>query len=68
MAVTARQGVFRVAQESWAETGRISWPTRKETVQTTLIVFAFVVIMALFLFAVDSTLAWLVQVITGRVE
>ena len=24
--------------------------------------------MALFLFAVDSTLAWLVQVITGRVE
>ena len=68
MAVTARQGVFRVAQESWAETGRISWPTRKETVQTTLIVFAFVVVMALFLFAVDSTLAWLVQVITGRVE
>src|SRR6476661_9685362 len=59
---------FAFAQESWAETGRISWPTRKETVQTTLIVFAFVVIMALFLFAVDSTLAWLVQLITGRVE
>ena len=59
---------FAFAQESWAETGRISWPTRKETVQTTMIVFAFVVIMALFLFAVDSTLAWLVQLITGRVE
>src|SRR6187551_3555293 len=59
---------FAFAQESWAEAGRVSWPTRKETVQTTLIVFAFVVVMALFLFAVDSTLAWLVQLLTGRVE
>ena len=39
----------------------MSWPTRKETVQTTLVVFAFVVVMALFLFAVDTTLAWLVK-------
>ena len=60
--------IVGTSTESWAEAGRVSWPTRKETVQTTLIVFAFVVIMALFLFAVDSTLAWLVQVITGRVE
>ncbi len=59
---------FAFAQESWAEAGRVSWPTRKETVQTTLIVFAFVVVMALFLFAVDSTLAWLVQLLTGRTE
>jgi len=59
---------FAFAQESWAEAGRVSWPTRKETVQTTLIVFAFVVVMALFLFAVDSTLAWLIQLLTGRVE
>ena len=56
------------AQESWGEAGRVSWPTRKETVQTTLIVFAFVVVMALFLFAVDSTLAWLIQLLTGRTE
>ena len=57
---------FAFAQESWQEAGRVSWPTRKETVQTTGIVFAFVVIMALFLFAVDSTIAWLVSLITGR--
>jgi preprotein translocase subunit SecE len=37
-------------------------------VQTTAIVFAFVVVMALFLFAVDSTLAWVVKMLTGRVE
>ncbi len=59
---------FAFAQESWAEAGRVSWPTRKETVQTTLIVFAFVVVMALFLFAVDSTLSWLISVLTGRTE
>jgi preprotein translocase subunit SecE len=57
---------FAFAQEAWQEAGRVSWPTRKETVQTTAVVFAFVVIMALFLFAVDSTIAWLLTLITGR--
>jgi len=59
---------FAFAQDAWAEAGRVSWPTRKETIQTTAIVFAFVVVMALFLFAVDSTLAWAVKMLTGRVE
>ena len=56
------------AQESWQEADRVSWPTRKETVRTTGIVFAFVVVMALFLFSVDSLLAWIVQMLTGRVN
>ncbi len=59
---------FAFAQEAWQEAGRVSWPTRKETIQTTAIVFGFVVIMALFLFAVDSTLAWVVKLLTGRGE
>ena len=56
------------AQESWQEAGRVSWPTRKETVQTTAIVFVFVVVMALFLFSVDTTLAWILKLLTGRTE
>jgi preprotein translocase subunit SecE len=56
------------AQDSWQEAGRVSWPTRKETLQTTAIVFVFVVVMALFLFSVDSLLAWIVQLLTGRVN
>ena len=56
------------AQDSWQEAGRVSWPTRKETLQTTAVVFAFVVVMALFLFSVDSLLAWIVQMLTGRVN
>jgi preprotein translocase subunit SecE len=59
---------FAFAQEAWAEAGRVSWPTRKETIQTTAIVFAFVVVMALFLFAIDTTLAWIVKLVTGRGE
>ena len=54
------------AQEAWAESARVSWPNRKETMQTTAVVFGFVVIMALFLFAVDATLAWMVKLTTGR--
>lgn len=46
------------ARESYDETRRVVWPARKETVNTTGIVFAFVVIMALFLFLVDKSLEW----------
>jgi preprotein translocase subunit SecE len=59
---------FAFAQEAWQESGRVSWPTRKETLQTTAVVFAFVVVMALFLFAVDTSLAWCVKLLTGRSE
>ena len=46
------------AQESVAETKKVAWPTRKETLQTTGAVFVFVLIMSLFLWAVDSSLLW----------
>ncbi len=46
------------ARESYEETRRVVWPSRKETVNTTGIVFAFVVIMAIFLFVVDKSLEW----------
>jgi preprotein translocase subunit SecE len=60
--------LFAFGQEAWAEAAKVSWPTRKETLQTTLIVFGFVVIMAAFLFGVDSSLAWLIKLLTGRGE
>jgi preprotein translocase subunit SecE len=60
--------LYAFGQEARQEAGKVSWPTRKETIQTTLIVFAFVVVMALVLFAIDSTLAWLVKLATGRSE
>lgn len=46
------------SRESYEETRRVAWPSRKETINTTGIVFAFVVIMAIFLFVVDKSLEW----------
>jgi preprotein translocase subunit SecE len=60
--------LFAFGQEAWQEGGKVSWPTRKETFQTTLVVFGFVVVMALFLFAVDWTIAAVVHMVTGRGE
>jgi preprotein translocase subunit SecE len=54
------------AQESVAETKKVVWPTRKETLQTTGIVFAFVVVMALFLWVVDAGLLWVVKRLLGQ--
>ena len=56
------------AGESIAEVKKVVWPTRKETMQTTAIVFVFVVVMALFLFAVDTTLQWIIKLLTGRTD
>jgi preprotein translocase subunit SecE len=55
-------------QESWTEAKKVVWPTRKETVQTTLIVFAFIFVMALFLWGVDWTLWEITKFFVGRSE
>jgi len=49
---------FAFAREAQAEAKKVVWPTRKETTQTTLAVFAFVVVMALFLWVTDKSLEW----------
>ena len=46
------------AGESVAEVKKVVWPSRKETLQTTAAVFAFVVVMALFLWITDKGLEW----------
>ena len=46
------------AAESVAEVKKVVWPTRKETMQSAAAVFAFVVVMAVFLWVSDKTLEW----------
>ena len=46
-------------KESVKEVKKVVWPTRKEALQMTGYVFAFVVVMALFLWLTDKTLEWL---------
>ena len=57
---------YAYSQESVAETRKVAWPTRKETLQTTAIVFAFVVVMAIFLWIVDASLLWVVKKLMGQ--
>ena len=53
------------SRESLREVRKVVWPTRQESVQTTLIIFAVVAVMGLFLFLLDGALIWLVDLITG---
>ena len=54
------------SRESWEEAKRVVWPTRKETLQTTAVVFAFVFVMAMFLWGVDATLLWVTHRLLGH--
>jgi preprotein translocase subunit SecE len=68
LGVAAAVGVFFTSEsgrqliaygrESVREVKKVVWPTRKEATQMTGYVFAFVVVMALFLWVTDKTLEW----------
>jgi preprotein translocase subunit SecE len=48
------------AKDSVTEVKKVVWPSRKESTQMTLIVFAFVVVMAIFLWSADKIIEWLI--------
>jgi preprotein translocase subunit SecE len=52
------QRFFVFGKEAAAETKKVVWPTRRETLQTTGAVFGFVVLMAIFLWIADKGLEW----------
>ena len=56
---------FVLAKEARTEIRKVVWPTRQETTQTTLIVVAVELVMALLLWGLDSLLGWLVSMIVG---
>ncbi|TEB74710.1 preprotein translocase subunit SecE [Pseudomonas aeruginosa] len=60
-----RQAFFSLAKEARVEIRKVVWPSRQETTQTTLIVVAVVLVMALLLWGLDSLLGWLVSMIVG---
>jgi len=56
---------FVLLKEARTEIRKVVWPTRQETTQTTLIVVAVVLVMALLLWGLDTLLGWLVSLIVG---
>ena len=65
---TTLQGkqAFVFVNESISEAKKVVWPTRKETIQTTIAVFILVFVMAAFLAVVDIGFAYMVQWLMGR--
>ena len=47
------------------ELRKIVWPTRQETLQTTLVVFGFVIVAGIFFWVLDLVLAWATKALTG---
>jgi preprotein translocase subunit SecE len=56
---------WALVKSSRTEIRKVVWPTRQETVQTTLIVVVFVILVALMLWGLDSLLGWLVSLVIG---
>ena len=52
------QAFFAFSRDSWSETRKVVWPSRKEAIQTTAAVFGFVFVMALFLWVADKGLEY----------
>jgi preprotein translocase subunit SecE len=47
------------------EINKVTWPTRKETIVTTIMVFVMVFICAVFFLVIDRILSWGVSLILG---
>jgi preprotein translocase subunit SecE len=60
------QQFFAFGKDAWVETKKVVWPTRKETFQTTGVVFLLVVVIAIFLWIVDASLMWAVKLLMGQ--
>lgn len=52
--------------EAWAEFRKVQWPSRKEVRAATLVVLSLVILIAVYLFAVDWMLSWLFQIFLER--
>ncbi|MBL4598537.1 MAG: preprotein translocase subunit SecE [Rhizobiaceae bacterium] len=63
--MAAKINPFTFFQQVRSETSKVTWPTRRETVITTIMVFIMVIIAALFFFALDQLLGWGVGMILG---
>jgi preprotein translocase subunit SecE len=55
----AGKQLIAYGRDSVREVRKVVWPTRKEALQMTGYVFAFVAVMAIFLWVTDKTLEWL---------
>jgi preprotein translocase SecE subunit len=56
---------FKFLQEVRSETAKVTWPTRRETTITTIMVFVMVALASVFFFAADQVIRILVTFVLG---
>jgi preprotein translocase subunit SecE len=61
----AKTSPIEFVQQVRREAARVTWPSRKETVITTIMVFIFVFLAAIYFFALDQVLSWAVKAVLG---
>lgn len=65
LATTQGSAFALLVKQARIEIRKVVWPTRPETLQTTFIVLAVVLIAALILWGLDSLLGWIASLIIG---
>ena len=58
--------ILSFGREARAEVRKVVWPTRQETVQTTIVIIFFVVILGVFFWLLDMFLLWATRMLTGQ--
>lgn len=68
IAYTTEMGrnVWSFLHDAQIEVRKVVWPTRQETIQTTMVVIFMVVLVGLFLWLLDMFLSWIVHLLTGQ--
>ena len=56
---------FHFIDEVRQETSKVTWPSRRETLQATLMVFVMVTLVAIFFLATDTILSFVMKSILG---
>ena len=56
--MASKTNPFTFFQQVRAEVAKVTWPTRRETLITSVMVFIMVILAAIFFFAVDQLLGW----------
>jgi len=62
---TKGRAFSKLVSEARVEIRKVVWPTRQELTQTTMIVVAFVLVMALLLWGIDSLIGWIISSVIG---
>ncbi|MYZ49675.1 preprotein translocase subunit SecE [Propylenella binzhouense] len=61
----AKTNPFQFVQQVRSEAAKVTWPTRRETAITTVMVFVMVLLAAVFFFVADQVLGWGVGLLLG---